>query len=193
MSGSLLYPQLGTERLILRLPPPEEAWAVGEYARANRLFHEPWSPTRLPEHFTDPHWVTKLADARDDWLVRRASLVFYLFARAEPGRIVGRIGYSAITRGVAQFCFLGYELDAQSQGRGYMTEALRASNAYVFEKVGLHRIMANFIPRNEASGAVLKRLGFVFEGYARDYLRINGRWEDHVLTALTNKEWKAEG
>jgi ribosomal-protein-alanine N-acetyltransferase len=37
------------------------------------------------------------------------------------------------------------------------------------------------------SGRLLRALGFVVEGYARDYLQINGRWEDHILTSLTNQ------
>ena len=46
--------------------------------------------------------------------------------------------------------------------------------------------MANYIPHNERSGRLLRRLGFMVEGYARDYLFINGAWRDHILTALTN-------
>jgi ribosomal-protein-alanine N-acetyltransferase len=46
--------------------------------------------------------------------------------------------------------------------------------------------MANYVPTNERSGRLLRRLGFVVEGYARDYLFIGGRFQDHVLTALTN-------
>jgi ribosomal-protein-alanine N-acetyltransferase len=64
-----------------------------------------------------------------------------------------------------------------------MFEALNASTDFVFKHLKLHRIMANYVPRNEKSGKLLKKLGFVFEGYARDYLKINGQWEDHILTS----------
>lgn len=50
--------------------------------------------------------------------------------------------------------------------------------------------MANYMPHNRRSGNVLKSLGFNIEGYARDYLYINGYWEDHILTSLTNKNWE---
>jgi ribosomal-protein-alanine N-acetyltransferase len=50
--------------------------------------------------------------------------------------------------------------------------------------------MADYMPRNRRSAAVLRQAGFVVEGYAREYLRIDGRWEDHVLTAITNPDWK---
>jgi ribosomal-protein-alanine N-acetyltransferase len=69
-----------------------------------------------------------------------------------------------------------------------MLEAVRGAVAYAFGSLGLHRVTANYMPRNRRSGSVLRRAGFVVEGYARDYLLINGRWEDHMLTAIVNRE-----
>ena len=72
-----------------------------------------------------------------------------------------------------------------------MREALEeAAIPFVFNKMRIHRINANYLPRNERSGGLLRRLGFTVEGYARDYLYINGRWEDHILTSCTNPDWK---
>lgn len=84
-------------------------------------------------------------------------------------------------------CYLGYSVDHSSQGRGVMYEALDTLIPVVFSQFGLHRIMANYMPRNERSGRLLQRLGFEKEGYAKDYLQIAGRWEDHVLTARTHR------
>ncbi|GJA95297.1 hypothetical protein KAM358_31290 [Aeromonas caviae] len=67
-----------------------------------------------------------------------------------------------------------------------MQEVVAAGIDHLFRERGLHRIMASYMPANLRSGALLERLGFEQEGYARDYLMINGRWEDHVLTALIN-------
>ena len=50
----------------------------------------------------------------------------------------------------------------------------------------MHRVMASYIPVNERSGRLLKKLGFIVEGYARDYIYINGSWRDHILTSLVN-------
>ena len=72
-----------------------------------------------------------------------------------------------------------------------MTRALTLTNRCMFEQYNLHRIMANYLPENLASGRVLEKLGFVREGIAKDYLRINGVWRDHVLTSLTNDQWQA--
>jgi ribosomal-protein-alanine N-acetyltransferase len=53
----------------------------------------------------------------------------------------------------------------------------------------MHRITASYLPHNQRSGKLLKRLGFVVEGYAYDYIMINGKWEDHILTSLVNPNW----
>jgi starch phosphorylase len=71
-----------------------------------------------------------------------------------------------------------------------MQEALEAAIAYMFETQNLHRIMANYIPGNERSARLLERLGFEREGYAKAYLNIAGRWQDHVLTARVNPRFE---
>lgn len=72
-----------------------------------------------------------------------------------------------------------------------MTEALQITTEYLFTKMNIHRIMANCMVKNKRSLAVLSRVGFVKEGVAKDYLMINGRWEDHILTSLTNKNFNS--
>ena len=67
-----------------------------------------------------------------------------------------------------------------------MFEALQRSIEFMFGPMRLHRIMANYIPTNERSGGLLRRLGFQVEGYARDYLFIHDGWRDHILTSLTS-------
>jgi ribosomal-protein-alanine N-acetyltransferase len=71
-----------------------------------------------------------------------------------------------------------------------MFEALEASIKYVFEELGIHRIMANYMPINARSAKLLYRLGFIIEGYAKNYLLINDQWEDHILTALSIEQWQ---
>ena len=88
--------------------------------------------------------------------------------------------------GMFKACDLGYAIDQAHEGQGLMQEVVAAGIDYLFRERGLHRIMASYMPANRRSGALLARLGFEQEGYARDYLMINGRWEDHILTALLN-------
>ena len=53
------------------------------------------------------------------------------------------------------------------------------------------RLQAAFLPHNQASRRVLEKNGFREEGYAENYLQIDGRWADHVLFALTRERWDA--
>jgi ribosomal-protein-alanine N-acetyltransferase len=83
-------------------------------------------------------------------------------------------------------------LDENEQGNGIMQRAVEKTIHWMFTVQNLHRIMAAYIPRNNKSGNVLSKLGFVKEGEAKAYLYINGGWEDHILTSKVNRAWKAE-
>lgn len=182
------FPLIRTRRLLLKLPPPSMAAQVAAYVTANRVHHAPWSPVFPENYFSQKYWRDRLRLARQEFL-RGESLRLFIFRKNdEEGRVVGSCNFSNIIRGPFQACFLGYMLDKDAVGHGLMQEALHAAIRYVFDEMRLHRIMANYMPRNERSGHVLRRLGFSVEGYARDYLLIAGRWEDHILTALTKKQ-----
>ncbi|EJA8914550.1 ribosomal protein S5-alanine N-acetyltransferase, partial [Escherichia coli] len=96
---------------------------------------------------------------------------------------------SNVVRGSFHACYLGYSIGQKWQGKGLMFEALSAAIRYMQRTQHIHRIMANYMPHNKRSGDLLARLGFEKEGYAKDYLLIDGQWRDHVLTALTTPDW----
>jgi ribosomal-protein-alanine N-acetyltransferase len=177
--------RLTTERLVLHLPLPSAGAAAADYYTRNRAHLAPWDPPRPDVFFTPQLWDERLRTNREEYCADR-SLRTFLELRDDPGRLVGTANLSNIIRGAFHACHLGYTLDASLQGRGLMHEALTALLAHGFHSLRLHRIQANYVPTNERSGRVLRRLGFAVEGYARDYLYIDGAWRDHVLTALTS-------
>ena len=180
------FPVIETKRLLLTLPGVEAAPRLLAYVKENEEHFAPSSPPVPSGYYTESYWRERLVSAQAEFK-RGQSLRLYFFERQRPsGRVVGDCGFSNIMRGPFQACFLGYKLDARSVGQGLMYEALQAAIAYVFDELKLHRIMANYLPANERSGRLLRRLGFVVEGYARDYLFIADAWRDHVLTALHN-------
>jgi [ribosomal protein S5]-alanine N-acetyltransferase len=159
-----------------------------DYSLRNSAHLASWGPLLdadffMPETFRD--WCEKQIES----IAKKQSLRFIVSLRESPDRAVAVINYSMIAPLPSLSCNLGYSTDQALQGRGLMTEALAATNAYVFQNLKLHRIAANYMPRNQRSAAVLRKLGFSIEGHARDYLRITDRWEDHVLTALINEHW----
>jgi ribosomal-protein-alanine N-acetyltransferase len=184
---------LETQRLALTLAGPEAAPRMVAYRRDNWDFHAPWSGPRGQDELSVAVWRRRLEqwgrDERDAMALR-----LMLFARGNiAGPVLGTANFTQIVRGSFQACYLGYDLDKRAEGRGLMHEALETAIAHVFGTLRLHRIMANYLPHNQRSGAVLRGLGFVPEGYARDYLFIDGAWRDHIMTALTNPAPMAPG
>jgi [ribosomal protein S5]-alanine N-acetyltransferase len=182
-------PVIRTERLVARCASETDVPALIRFFDENREHMAPWEPPRPPDFHTDGFWRVQVGRHRRAF-ESGAAVMLFLFLKDQPDEVIGQVSYTSIVRGPADMCMLGYALAEKAQGNGYMHEALEATNAYVFKQLNMHRVMANFMPHNARSNAVLRRLGFTVEGYARDYLYVNGAWRDHVLTSLTNHEWK---
>jgi len=168
-----------------------DAHRVADYVRRNQDHLAPWEPPR-PPGFEDPAFWEAQLELNQAERDAGTALRLFLLPRGGGSRapVVGSCNFFNVVRGAFQACHLGYSLDAGHQGRGLMTEACREALRFVFEDWNLHRVMANYRPSNEPSGRLLRRLGFVVEGYARDYLFIDGAWRDHVLTARVNDAWR---
>ncbi len=177
-------PRVVTERLVLKLLEPSDAPLMARFRQENREHLTRWEPTRSVEFYTDGFWQMQLRSAIREF--RSGTSVCLVIMDEFEQEVVGVCNYTNIVRGTFQSCHLGYALAARHQGHGLMYEALVASNRFIFDQLDLHRIMANYLPRNHRSGDLLKRLGFAIEGEAKSFLKINGKWEDHVLTSLIN-------
>lgn len=175
-------PYLETPRLVLRTARPEEAGAVLDFFTRNEAHLGPWEPARPEGWFTRAFWQERLASYRDQQLAGTAYRM-HLFEKRAPDRVVGSIGLSNVVRGVFQCAHLGFGLDVECVGRGLMLEAVDATVELAFDELGLHRVEANHQPHNFRSAALLRRARFEIQGYARDYLFLDGAWRDHVLTA----------
>lgn len=101
-------------------------------------------------------------------------------------QIIGGINLNNIQMGAARHASLGYWLDEDHQGLGYMTEALSLIIDYAFNVLKLRRLNAACLPENNRSINMLLRLGFEEEGYAQKYFQINGCWQDHRLFGLVS-------
>ena len=114
----------------------------------------------------------------------RADLGYaFLITRHADGALLGGLTLANIRRGVAQAGSLGYWMGLPFVRHGYMTAAVRAVAPFAFASLRLHRVEAACIPTNAGSIKLLENTGFVREGYAREYLCINGTWQDHLLFA----------
>ena len=105
-------------------------------------------------------------------------------------RFAGEITLSSIQRGPFQTGYIGYWIDRELAGHGYVPEAVVVVLAFAFDTISLHRVEISIIPRNHASLRVVEKLGLRSEGIAQKYLEIDGEWEDHAKFAITSEEWR---
>lgn len=156
--------------------------SIAEYYSRNKRHLEPSMPQRSPNFYTEAYW-------RDELVSYELSMTAgkeLRFVMMSDNDVVGCIDYSQIVRGAFQACYLGYSIDIKHQGRGLMRMSLLQTISEIILRFDLNRIMANYEPTNMRSGKLLKSLGFEQEGFARNYLKLNGVWKDHVLTSYVS-------
>jgi ribosomal-protein-alanine N-acetyltransferase len=176
-------------RVYLRPPRHGDASAFLTAVRASRRLHGRWVvPPTTPALFAA--YVARYAGpaSRD---AARATHAGFLVCRVEDDAIVGAFNFSEITRGLLQSAYLGYYAMTPHAGRGYMREGFALALRAAFGRLRLHRVEVNVQPDNAASLRLVAGTGFAREGYSRRYVKIGGRWRDHVRYALLAEDWRA--
>jgi ribosomal-protein-alanine N-acetyltransferase len=172
------------ERIVLRPMARSDADAWVVVRARNRQYLAPFSPSSSLKDISRNGYLARLAFYQQDWKDDR-SYAFSIFLK--EGELIGGITINNIVRGAGQMATLGYWLDEGMSGKGYMTEAVGLAADFAFHALKLHRLQAGCLPHNTASRRVLEKCGFQEEGLARAYIKIDGKWQDHVIYALINK------
>ena len=179
-----------SDRLILKTLDKTYASLVVDYYLRNKDFLKEWISLRDESFYTidsqEKHLEEDLMNATN-----KSSLRLWVFDKNNTDRIIGTIAFNHILWGSSLSCQIGYRLDKDEINKGYITEAARRGIEVMFNDYKLHRVEANIMPRNEPSLKVAKKLGFIDEGVRHKYLKINGKWQDHIHMALIND--KLEG
>jgi ribosomal-protein-alanine N-acetyltransferase len=162
---------------------PADAPVLAELLRANRAGFAPFEPVRGDDYYTPEGQADAIRVALDG----HATGTTVAHVIVADGRIAGRITLNNVVRGVFQSGSLGYWVDAALHGRGIATAAVGALTRVAFAEMGLHRLEAGTLVHNIGSQRVLERNGFTRFGLAPRYLRIAGRWQDHVLYQRLNE------
>jgi len=165
----------------LRTPQMTDFSEWAALREASRDFLVPWEPTWPHDDLTRSAFRRRVRRYAED--LRTDQGYAFLILRTTDGVLLGGLTLAHIRRGVAQAASLGYWMGQPFARHGYMTAAVRAIIPFAFTTLRLHRLEAACIPSNAASIRLLERIGFVREGYAREYLCINGVWQDHLLFA----------
>jgi ribosomal-protein-alanine N-acetyltransferase len=178
-------------RVLLRPLAPNDFRSWSEVRRRNDEWLTVWEPSRHA-HQPDPT-VDKTAFAsrclqrdRD-----RAAGTAYQFGLFVDQHVAGEVNLNNVIRGAMQSGTIGYWIDQQHAGNGYVAEGVVLLVQFAFEQLHLHRVEICIVPRNLRSRRVVEKLGIREEGVAQRYLEINGTWEDHVRYGFTVEEWQA--
>jgi ribosomal-protein-alanine N-acetyltransferase len=171
-----------TERLLLRQLTSEDTDFVFRH----------YSDVAVTRYLLDEPPVTEYAQAQE--IVRfyaepvGATHNRWVMIRKSDQLPIGTCGYHKWDKRHLR-AEIGYDLGSTFWGQGYMTEALRAVLSNGFERMRLHRIDALVYVENDRSIRLLQRLGFKQEGMLRDYFYLDGKFHDHYLFALLQKDW----
>lgn len=175
-------PTIRAERVLLRAPTISDFPQWARVRDDSRSFLAPWEPIWPADD------LTKLAFRRRIRRYQReirngTGYPFFVFS-PDGETLLGGLTLSQVQRGVTQSAILGYWMSASHAGKGLMGAAVRAVIGFAFDTLHLNRLEAACLPHNEASIRLLEKVGFQREGYARKYLCIDGRWQDHLLYGL---------
>ncbi len=178
------------QRTMIRSPERNDWEEWSRLRGESRPFLSRWEPTWSSDALTRAAFRRRLSRFAADW--RTDQGYNFLLFRLEDRTMVGGIGLSNVRRGVAESGSLGYWVGERYARQGYMTEGLRLMLSFAFQQLRLHRVEAATLPHNAPSRHLLLKSGFREEGYARAYLYIDGRWQDHVLFGLLQDDQRPE-
>ena len=174
-------PAVAGDGVVLRTPQMSDWGEWTALREASRDFLTPWEPTWPADDLTRASFRRRIRRYSED---QRNDLAYAFFIfRKHDDVLLGGLTLANIRRGCAQAASLGYWIGALFARQGHMTAAVNAIVPFAFGTLRLHRIEAACIPTNQPSIRLLERTGFKREGYAREYLCINGLWQDHLLYA----------
>src|SRR5271155_2596945 len=174
-------PSVVGDGVVLRAPQVTDHGEWAALREQSSDFLTPWEPTWPADDLSRTAFRRRIRRYAED--LRTDQSYAFLIVRNSDNTLVGGLTLANIRRGVAQAGSLGYWMGLPYARQGYMTAAVRAIVPFAFTTLRLHRLEAACIPTNIGSIKLLENTGFAREGYAREYLCINGTWQDHLLYA----------
>ncbi len=108
---------------------------------------------------------------------------------AEDGRLLGEVSLRWLSAAHQQG-EVGFVFHPDAQGHGYAREAATVILGIAFDDLGLHRVVGRTDARNEASAALMRRLGMRLEAHLRENEVFKGEWGDELVFAMLAKDWQ---
>jgi ribosomal-protein-serine acetyltransferase len=178
-----LHP-LTTTRLQLAPIEPGDTSDLWDAVDSSRAHLQPWLPW-VPFNSSLDASLRYAEACAGDWDAGRACRC--TIRDRASGALVGVVGFETLAH-VHENSELGYWLCKEVTGRGYMLEAAGFFVSWGFARLNMHRIRVAAATDNHASLRVIHRLGFRFEGIARQAELCDGRWLDHAVYAMLSTD-----
>lgn len=172
-------PVITADGILLKAPVLEDFKAWRDIRWLSKDFLAPWEPEWRDDELLLASFRQRLRRYQE-LIDSDLAYPFFIF-EAKTHKLLGGVTLSNVRRGVSQSATLGYWIGTPHANQGYMTRTLAGLLPFCVENLDLHRLEAACLPSNNASIRLLQRAGFTKEGFAKDYLKIAGRWEDHIL------------
>ena len=80
--------------------------------------------------------------------------------------------------------------DTSFHGKGLASEAISVANEIAFKKYSVRKLFGGMYESNIASIKAYASAGWIVEGKLKDHYVFKGKYEDRVLVACFNKEYK---
>lgn len=177
--------ELQGKNVMLRNLTPGDAHELLEYYERNKEHLAPFEPARDSSFYTLENQVSLLNESYKQ-LLNGVSIDMGIF---KDNKLIGKLKLSNIVYGSLKSGILGYSIDKEEQGHGYMRESVNLFLKYIFEECDLHRVEASAMVDNVKSRNVLSACGFKYVGINEKYLLISGRWKDHATYYLIKEDF----
>lgn len=179
---------LETQRLILKTSNRRMLKDIMDFHIRNKEFFRQWEAEKSADFYTKRYQLG-IIRAEKEQIRAYSGIDFWLYDK-ENNFLMGKVSIFGIMGGNYSNCMAGYKLDEAYVGKGYMQEALDEVVRFMFEDVNIHRMEINIMPRNVRSIHVAEKLGFAAECESREFVEVNGVWENHLRFVKINEHWK---
>lgn len=176
-------PTLETERLVFRAIKRCDLEDIYEYSSDPKtsqfLLWSPHKSFKSTQEFIELVLAKYKSGDYNDW-----ALIY-----KGNQKMIGTCGFTRIDT-VNSVAEIGYVINPRYWGMGIATEAASKAIEFAFEVLKVNRVEARFMFGNDASLAVMKKVGMKFEGYQRDAMFVKGKFKTIGISSILFREYQ---
>ena len=176
-----------TERLILRRFTRRDVGPLDDAVHSSLAALNEWLPWAHPGYRRDDA-ANYVRDSLEAWKEGRA-YDYAIRPRSDVRHHMGNISIWPVSR-LTRTGEIGYWIRSGDTSQGFATEATAAVVRVGFEDLGFHKLVLRIAIGNKGSERVAEKLHFSREGVLREELLIRGRWIDHTLFSMLDREYQ---